>query len=103
MSVARLRLASIVPLLAAAAALSTSAVAQVPEGSAVVGTYYNGGTPGVWIVNLQSGALTPITGLPAELTAAGIGQINNKGPGASPCGRPTGRSSSGRSAAMAAR
>lgn len=56
--------------LAAAAAFALTAPAQVPEGSAVVGTVYlNSGTPGLYVVDLQTAAVTAITGLPADLTA----------------------------------
>lgn len=54
--------------LAVGAAFVLPCVAQVPEGSALVGTYYlNAGTPGLYVVDLQTAAVAPITGLPASL------------------------------------
>jgi hypothetical protein len=55
--------------------LAALAPAQVPEGAAVVGTYDDGsnplsvGTPGLFLVSLPAGNVTPITGLPPRLTS----------------------------------
>lgn len=74
MIVPRIRLA---PLLALLGFVSTSAgfaAAQVPEGSAVVGTFSgpaSGGTAGLFLVQVPGGAVTPITGLPPHLTPTG--------------------------------
>lgn len=78
MSRSRFRLASLVPMLVAGTALLAPLPAQVPAGSAVVGTFYGanpGGTPGLFIVDLHTGTVTPITGLPSPLTA----QITDQG------------------------
>ncbi len=70
MSVARFRLVPFVTLLA----IAPITTAQVPVGSAVVGTASgpsSSGTAGLFLVALPGGAVTPVTGLPAYLRSTG--------------------------------
>jgi hypothetical protein len=67
MPVARTRLSSCFTLLALAALGTSHLAAQVPVGTAVIGTYSgpnNPGTSGLFLVPLAGGAPTPITGFP---------------------------------------
>lgn len=68
----RLARLAVFRLSVASVSLATPAPAQVPEGAAVVGTYNDGvGVPGVFLVTLPAGPITPVTGLPPELQFTG--------------------------------
>lgn len=70
------RLVVFAALVAAGPDVGALATAQVPEGSAVVATYYApnaSGTPGLFLVPLAGGPMTPVTGLPADLRYTGTG------------------------------
>lgn len=74
MPFARIRLQAIVALFAITAAPCGITTAQVPVGSAVVGTASgpnSTGTAGLFLVTLPGGVVTPITGLPSYLTSTG--------------------------------
>ncbi len=72
----RIRLAQFAALFAIASTFCGFAQAQVPEGSAVVGTFSgprSTGTSGLFLIPLAGGAMTPVTGLPAVLQQTGGG------------------------------
>lgn len=85
MSFARTRhtpLVMLVMLLAAIAFPASRAPAQVPEGFAVVCTFSAPrapGTPGLFLVPLAGGPMISVTGLPPELSTAGLGAYGQGG------------------------
>lgn len=78
MTAARIHLRPLSALLAIGLIAADVALAQVPEGAAVVGTqtttgiHYVPGTPGLFFVPLAGGAVVRVTGLPAELATDGF-------------------------------
>lgn len=71
--------APLAALLTVVPALTGLASAQVPDGTAVIGTStqpgssYVAGNPGLFLAPLGGGPLTTVTGLPPELTTDGFG------------------------------
>ena len=68
----------LVAFCALAPIFAASATAQVPEGTAVVGTFsgpISSGTSGLFLVPLAGGAMTPVSGLPAQLQQTGGGSF----------------------------
>jgi len=71
-----IHLAQLTALLLIAPTFCDRAAAQVPEGSAIVGTYsgpISSGASGLFMVPLAGGPILPVTGLPPELQQVGGG------------------------------
>lgn len=62
-------------LIVTLAAMAAPAPGQVPPGSALIGTYVDAGVPaavsGLHLVDLSTGGVTPVTGLPGHIQAPG--------------------------------